>query len=376
MKFTTTTLAAIAASATMIARSDAGTITAIYGPTGTPTFASTFVTGVSADGSTVTGSSSYGVSEVAFRWTAATGSAALANLSTTTRSNGTAVSGDGSTVVGWSINSSSGRSATRWTSGGISDLGVLPSGSGANYDHRSIAANTDGSVIAGYYRNASSFRPFRWTSTGGMQALSTANLPTGIGDVMTTGISADGSMIVGGYSGYNGSAYSGAWRWTQSNGMQSLGNLGTTGTTTAFGVSADGSTIVGQSANQAFRWTSGGGMVSLGSLGTWTSSRAIAASADGSTIVGWASSSNAGASFIWTSAGGMQGLAAYLASNGINVAPWSNLNIQAISADGRTFVGAGSYGGQTVGFVATIPGPGAIALLGVAGAALARRRRG
>lgn len=375
MQFTATALAALATSAALVAHSHAGTITAVYAPAGSPSFATTAVTGVSADGSTVSGASSYGVSEVAFRWTAATGSQALAHLSTTTRSNGTALSGDGSTVVGWSINSSSGRSATRWTSDGISNLGVLPAGSGANYDHRAIAANTDGGVVAGYYRNASSFRPFRWTSAGGMQSLSTANLPTGIGDVMTTGMSADGSVIAGGYSGFNGAAFSGAWRWTQSGGMQSLGNLGTTGTTSGLGISADGSTIVGQSANQAFRWTSGGGMVGLGTFGTWANSRAVAVSGDGSTIVGWASSSNSGASFVWTSAGGMQGLDAYLSGNGINVSQWSSLNVQAISADGRTFVGSGYFGGQTVGFVATIPAPGAFALGAIAGLAASRRRR-
>jgi uncharacterized membrane protein len=58
----------------------------------------------------------------------------------------------------------------------------------------------------------------------------------------------------------------------------------------AWGVSGDGSTIVGQSygnQSRAFRWTSGGGMQALGMLSPLaTGSQAIGASDDGSTIVG------------------------------------------------------------------------------------------
>ena len=60
----------------------------------------------------------------------------------------------------------------------------------------------------------------------------------------------------------------------------------------AYGVSADGSVVVGLAAHrasgfEAFRWTSGGGMVGLGDLpGGSFSSDADGVSADGSVVVG------------------------------------------------------------------------------------------
>src|SRR5262245_6588045 len=59
-----------------------------------------------------------------------------------------------------------------------------------------------------------------------------------------------------------------------------------------YGISADGSTVVGKSESstgtQAFRWTAGGGMVGLGDLpGGTTFSVANAVSADGSVVVGY-----------------------------------------------------------------------------------------
>src|SRR5262245_14894759 len=58
----------------------------------------------------------------------------------------------------------------------------------------------------------------------------------------------------------------------------------------AYGISADGSVVVGWAGNsnpaghEAFRWTRAGGMVSLGFLPGGTDSYANAASADGSVI--------------------------------------------------------------------------------------------
>ena len=84
----------------------------------------------------------------------------------------------------------------------------------------------------------------------------------GLGSLSSTSISADGSVIVG-------NSGSQAFRWTQEDGMIGLGSLGGT-FSTADGVSADGSVVVGYSNHpngyqiEAFRWTQVDGMLGLG----------------------------------------------------------------------------------------------------------------
>ena len=101
------------------------------------------------------------------------------------------------------------------------------------------------------------------------------------------GVSADGSLIVG-ESALTGNSVFRAFKYT-GNTMTDLGTLGGT-YSYAYGVSADGSVIVGKSsiagdsATHAFKYT-GTTMMDLGTLGGSTSS-ANAISADGSVIVG------------------------------------------------------------------------------------------
>ena len=113
-------------------------------------------------------------------------------------------------------------------------------------------------------------------------------------------VSADGSTIVG------ESYLSGATNYTAfkyENGvMTSLGTLGGT-TSYATGVSSDGSTIVGYSYlsgatnNIAFKY-SNGTMTSLGTLGG-TSSSAFAVSSDGLVIVGYSSTGSENHAFVY-----------------------------------------------------------------------------
>jgi len=137
--------------------------------------------------------------------------------------------------------------------------------------------------------------------------------------------------------------------------MQDLGTLGGH-ESAAYGVSADGSVVVGAAYNaagqlRAFRWTSSGGMQDLGTLGGHESA-AYGVSADGSVVVGWAENA-AGQlhAFVWTAAGGMKDLDTFYLPDDFRYDGWY-LTAGAISADGRYIVGYrfNDSSGRAVGF--------------------------
>ncbi|MCA2692911.1 MULTISPECIES: PEP-CTERM sorting domain-containing protein [unclassified Microcystis] len=156
------------------------------------------------------------------------------------------------------------------------------------------------------------------------------------GDPATTfsrafGVSADGSVVVG-------ISFGGAFRWTQATGMVGLGDLLAGGfSSSANGVSADGSVVVGYGSGangiEAFRWTQGTGMVGLGDLpGDIFESIAFGVSADGSVVIGRSRGANGFEAFRWTQATGMVGLGDL---------PGGNFGSSAsgVSADGSVVVG-------------------------------------
>jgi probable HAF family extracellular repeat protein len=145
------------------------------------------------------------------------------------------------------------------------------------------------------------------------------------------GVSADGSVVVG--VADNAAGRTRAFRWTAAGGMRDFGTLGSSW---AFGVSADGSVVVGWAYNaagqwRAFRWTAAGGMQDLGTLGG-RSSGANGVSADGSVVVGRAdNAAGQDRAFRWTAAGGMQDLGTL---GGGESEAWG------VSADGSVVVGS------------------------------------
>src|SRR5579884_1146460 len=189
--------------------------------------------------------------------------------------------------------------------------------------------------------DAGNSHAIRWTLSGGTQDLGALGGCCGGGST-AYGISGDGSTIVGATQ-INGFNHSHAFRWTQAGGMQDLGTLvGAQEDTIAYAANQDGSVVVGQADNgNAFRWTQAGGMKDLGNLGV--NSVAYAVSADGSVVVGTSTLvGGAQHAFRWTQATGMQDLGAL---PGLNYATATD-----ISADGNIVVGyalsaGGPFGG-------------------------------
>jgi probable HAF family extracellular repeat protein len=222
-------------------------------------------------------------------------------------------------------------------------LGDLP---GGTIESLALRVSADGSVVVGNGATASGQQAFRWTQREGMVSL--GNLPDGgFKQSWAVGVSADGSVIVG----YGDPDGSGNWdrhqgfRWTKGGGMALVGSLDGAARYEALGVSADGSVTVGDGGTQAFRWTPRGGAVGLGVLPGRTNSRAIGVSADGSVAVGssynlpsWSNEET----FLWTSSGGMQALG-YLPGGSTSFP-------NAISADGAVIAGTGSSSSGSAAF--------------------------
>jgi probable HAF family extracellular repeat protein len=232
-------------------------------------------------------------------------------------------------------------------------LGDLPP-EGFDFPSRAAGVSADGSVVvgAGNYCPGGGPAPVtgeavRWTQSKAIVGL--GDVPGGNGVSRAFGVSADGSVVVG--KGNAGASFQiedlgVAYRWTSGEGMVPLGFLsGGSDLSAATAVSAEGSVVVGYSnsasGSEAFRWTAAAGMVGLGYLNPvprWNQSHANAVSADGSVVVG----SSAGTAFLWTAAGGMRSVEAVLAGDfGVDLTGWTLEEATGVSADGNTLVGWG-----------------------------------
>lgn len=325
-------------------------------------------------------------------------------------SNVRAVSADGRVVIGDSRSSSGGESF-RWEDGAMVGLGDLPGGS---YGSIATAVSADGSVIAGvatveFDQNVA----FRWEN-GVMSALpSLPGLPGYPGHSFPHGVSGDGRIIVGHDYTPDGQR---AARWD--NGIVSLIPDGPDGTRarSANSISTDGTTIVGSAdvpgaGAQAFRFTAADGLVPLRTeVVTDESSFAYGVSANGSYIVGrdeqaagfisegfrWdnggfmgfgnqtpdglavsADGSIVVLGALWQEGIGIRPVGDILTSDyGLDLGGWSALNAIDISDDGTVIVGNGrNPDGNFEGWIATIPEPASVAMLLVAVGAIGARRR-
>jgi probable HAF family extracellular repeat protein len=233
----------------------------------------------------------------------------------TTESNAWGLSGDGSTVVGYS-NGASGYEAFIWTSGG----GMVGLGDLAGYERSyALAASLDGSTVVGYGADSTIDEAFIWTGSGGMVGL--GDLPGGSSNSSATDVSDDGSTVVG-YSN-------------------------------------------GASGDEAFIWTGGGGMVGLGDLAGGTfESNARGVSADGSIVVGYSDGGSGNEAFIWDATNGMRELDVVLTDLGLDLTGWTLHGADDISDDGRVIAGYGTNpSGHREAWIAIIDEPQAVPTL-------------
>jgi probable HAF family extracellular repeat protein len=261
--------------------------------------------GVNADGSVVCGQSPTPAPPSNLRAVRKVGSSPMVNLGTLPggfSSSAIACNADGSVVVGTSTWGGYATShAFRWSStGGFTDLFTLAGGS----DSTAVAVDQTGSVVAGWSYAAGGVHAFRWAAQTGM-----IDLTPGTNWGQATSVSADGSVVVG-YT-MVGPTYH-AFRWTASGGTTDLGVF-ENADTQAKGVSADGSLLVGGGNFTAWFWTSARGFVNLrqeliargvdlSEMGaaTWDLREAVGVSADGTSIIGWGFRNGAGFGWLVT----------------------------------------------------------------------------
>lgn len=230
-----------------------------------------------------------------------------------------------------------------WTEASGQETIPLPAGHEL-FDVTGISG--DGSTVVGGVRVGETFykhyESFRWTKEGGLQLL--GRLP---GEMFqwayATAASYDGSVIVGTDNTHNGYR---AYRWTEATGQVDLGTLGTLNTayppsSDATGVTSDGSTVIGgvtttnDDSSKAFRWSNGGGFDLIGApswsgSGWGPNSGAKAISGDGSVITGFYQPGDI-KQWIWTAESGFS----VLSSPGEQ----TTVAVRALSQDGATLVG-------------------------------------
>lgn len=221
--------------------------------------------------------------------------------------------------------------------------------------------SADGNVVFGLSYNGSADEAFRWTQADGMSGLGFLTPGDPNNHSVAYGASADGSVIVGeshaSDGGGGGLLGDQAFRWTQATGMQGLGYLavGEAHYSVANGVSGDGGIVVGFASvpteppgdplyphEEAFRWTQADGMISLGDLtGGDVYSGAYAISDNGNVIVGFGTSDLGYEAFRWEK-GSMIGLGDLVAEADLAPGALYDSAAYGVNADGSVIVGYGA----------------------------------
>ncbi len=239
--------------------------------------------------------SSTGLVEMArYDWASGTTTplGSLGSSSGSEASSGWGLSGDGRVAVGLGWVTAGRAEAMVVNGSSVSSLGTSVTGRSS----RANNADFDGNVIVGWQDSSTGFRQGAiWRN--GVQTLITDSAGNPMSEL--SDVSSDGSWAVGVGPASNGFV---AYRWSQATGVQTLGpNLLPGDRSGASGISADGSVIVGFSRplgpaafGRGFIWTEATGMLNLNAVaaaqgintGGVTMALPLAISADGLTIAG------------------------------------------------------------------------------------------
>ncbi|MBN8644091.1 MAG: hypothetical protein J0L61_02490 [Planctomycetes bacterium] len=153
--------------------------------------------------------------------------------------------------------------------------------------------------------NTSTLEYFMWTAADGDRSIGGRVAGDGIGGQST--ISHDGQVVAGTvFNSASGTHEMGRYN-VAANTWTPLGGIGAVSdaeTSSGWGISGDGSTIVGlgwvtPGSAHGVRWRSGTGMADLGSTNPGSSSRANTTNFDGSVIAGWQDNDNGRQGAVW-----------------------------------------------------------------------------
>ena len=223
---------------------------------------------------------------------------------------------------------------------GLGDL------SGGDFFSKPVAMTSDGSVVIGTSDTASGTKYFRWTADAGMVEFSVP-VPAPYTDFEISAIADDGTTVAGHFrrlapENPNSLYEEEAFRWNTSGDLDLFGHLANSYNKTDFvtGISRDGSVVVGGANNELgltdpYIWTEQTGLQSIieGSEPDYYSSAPNAVSGDGSTIVGsyHRQSLPGSAAFRWT------------AGNGFEVLDDPTETASAVNNDGSVIAGRGGF---------------------------------
>ena len=268
----------------------------------------------------------------AFWWKPSIGTKALPSSG---ESSASAVTSDGTFIVGYSLNTDF-ASGSSWLNGGgsLGYPGLLYGGMAVTSHARAVS--DDGQIVAGMSESANGApRAVRWINHVA------ESLGSGHDEIYATAMSGDGKVIAG-YA-YDPNA---AIKWTLETGLVKLQLPAGASGGQAYGVSRDGAVIVGTASGDALRWIGSAAPESLGVKGI-----ARAASQTGDVVVG----SSGGEAIVWDKTRGARILSDVLFELGADLTGWSLSEALAVSADGHVVGGNGTLAGVEQVWLARLP---------------------